>query len=1707
MSFMTETFTSLVDTQQSTATTEQQYGAAQDIIACLGNALESATEAVTADLMEGRRINEASEPLQQHNGSTVEQPQVEQPQVDQETVKDAARQKAKKFTEKTMLATNKIMDMWLGSMGVGEEPAVFNTNMFSITASRESVSDLSNKKVTVNSGGFTMPNANAIVGNESSSSLSYIDTKVFAAKINPYIWDDSSSSVKSPILSLVLVDDNGDELVVKNTTEPFVIDIVLPQHDNVIEHVIPVLGDDDTMYFHSTNITSNHSSLQVVIKPDDDDAEFEVLVKYNDYPTGTDFDFQFFIPHRIDDTASVNELVMNELNYTIFVPAHALTAVGTGVYYIGVRPKGNGTNESNEEGYIEYDYDAPVLGEVEENVRDPFPNYTIQFVGGGCHFWDVLDEQWKSDGCQVSPLSNTRFTRCLCNHLTSFGADFFVPPNSIDFNAVFSNFGERILDNNAVLITILTIFVFYFGVIIWARRKDRQDISKWGVSPLADNIVSDTYLYQMTVYTGMRSGAGTKSNISFVLSGDKTDSGIRELSDEKKEKKFLRGSINNFLMSVPGPLGPLSYLRIWHDNSGKGKFTGWYLNRIIVKDLQTGECFFFLCKRWLAVEEDDGLIDRLVPVAGHNDVTNFFNLFGSTTRKSISDSHLWVSVLSRPNKSNFTRVQRSSCILSLIFTTMVANAMFYQTGGTTKETGVGLQIGPIRITLKQIWISFVSSMVVLPVNIAIDQLFRRSKRRTTKVESKLDGAGFLSKLSQTAWGKQKVQKRKPDIAIIDDKDNISESGRHSSDSGVDIPTMMEDDGYYTRDELDNRPFSCVSLPGSVVESEDRNESPLSGKLDENVIQSRFGLQYDNDTTKKLRFQLPDTKTLISPSSLTLHVSTDNIPRQPVDLPQLFPRPGSKLSTGITSITSFANLTNNKTIVSDISDSGNKLNDQPVKKKRKKMLPHWCAYIAWLLVFLSTGSSAFFTILYSLEWGKEKSEMWLSAMLLSITESAAVIQPTKIIILAIIVALIFKKPDLDDGDDEEEDEIRNILKNDEELVAKRPKRVSRKDLKIAQPDPIQLAASRELRLNEIKMHAILREITLYFIFTGLLVYVAHSNRDYQSYNTNEDIKKTFFYSKPYFEKINRPEMFWDWVKEVLLPGLYPDGDPLTGADKRITANYVAYRVGPPRIRQLRVKPDRCHSNMFLKNFATECNVDYTWFDEENGDFAENWNASATLISNDRWSPWIYRSSMELEGIPFPGIWTVYGGGGYVLDIVGSLGRVLSTVNDASKTQWIDEYTRMLSVEFTIYNANVNLFSVITMLSEWPTSRSNIASINIQTFRLFSYIGATAIVVLVSEILCVICLFVFLVRLVKDIRQQKKAYFRSFWNTMEVFTLITGFLAMVMYFLRHAMTVYMMSSVKALQGKFKNFARVAWWDELFGYLMGVLVYLSFIKMIHILRFNKRMSMLASTLKASAGDMGGFAFMFLIVFMAYAQMAYLVFGADIVDYSSFIGTLEAMFSILLGHFNLEALTRVHIIIGPFFFFSFVALMVFVMTNIFLTIILDGFKMVKEDLSKQSNEHEIIDFIWKRFTSWSGLDFAKMFGKKVAVYTLDEKIRKHSKRFAYKSLKSFDVCPLCQMHATDDSKLAVDNISNIYDQRDLKTPVDNLDHRLIHLSSRVSDLFDEMVKDDVIVFEHVILEEKLQQMKVQKSKMSSTSIGSWESVDLGEIPTDISV
>ncbi|KAK3095491.1 hypothetical protein FSP39_015311 [Pinctada imbricata] len=183
--------------------------------------------------------------------------------------------------------------------------------------------------------------------------------------------------------------------------------------------------------------------------------------------------------------------------------------------------------------------------------------YTIQIFSASCVWWDKNNDVWSTKGCEVGPLSKPYRVHCLCDHLTAFGAGFAVPMNTINLDdSAFSKLDE----NPVIFATMVSVMCAYVLMLIWARKRDLQDVIMAGSTPLPDNDPRDKYLYELTIFTGSRKNAGTTAKISFILTGDQQETPPRYLADEKRPV-MQRSNCDGFVMAVPKCLGKLTHLR------------------------------------------------------------------------------------------------------------------------------------------------------------------------------------------------------------------------------------------------------------------------------------------------------------------------------------------------------------------------------------------------------------------------------------------------------------------------------------------------------------------------------------------------------------------------------------------------------------------------------------------------------------------------------------------------------------------------------------------------------------------------------------------------------------------------------------------------------------------------------------------------------------------------------------------------------------------------------------------------------------------------------------------------------------------------------------------------------------------------------------------------------------------------------------------
>ena len=96
----------------------------------------------------------------------------------------------------------------------------------------------------------------------------------------------------------------------------------------------------------------------------------------------------------------------------------------------------------------------------------------------------------------------------------------------------------------------------------------------------------------------------------------------------------------------------------------------------------------------------------------------------------LADYHLWFSMFSRPSYSRFTRSQRLTCCLSLLMSYMAVNAAWYR---QTEKEYRG-EFGLIDVSWRAVAVGAITSLMVLPANLLLVLIFRRSKKRSTSDE-------------------------------------------------------------------------------------------------------------------------------------------------------------------------------------------------------------------------------------------------------------------------------------------------------------------------------------------------------------------------------------------------------------------------------------------------------------------------------------------------------------------------------------------------------------------------------------------------------------------------------------------------------------------------------------------------------------------------------------------------------------------------------------------------------------------------------------------------------------------------------------------------------------------------------------------------------------------------------------------------------------
>ncbi|PFX17783.1 Polycystic kidney disease protein 1-like 2 [Stylophora pistillata] len=1343
------------------------------------------------------------------------------------------QEKCEQATTKSLKGINYAAQKLLDYQRNGDPPNHVSSSLMKMTLTRQSPSDINDAALNGGVVTFKIPEE---LKKDRLGAFNTVNTKVITMSQTPFISNDATP-IDTPVSTLEFLETSGKEIQIQDLAEPVSIFLSLNQTDikdrnnmtGIIDAkenitIFKIDSDNKSALYLTINCTGVMSGHKLIFTG-----------RRNSKPRTDTFDFRWII-------ASCNTTLKRLIARKYLNTSERL--------YLGVKlqTKSNATN----------------ITAITSRIR-----YQVSVMAVGCYYWNEKMQAWTTDGCEVGSLTTPERVECRSNHLTWFGSRVFVPPNKLDLNLIASRISDP--SNYAPVLSVLCVtFGLYFLILVWARRQDQKDKNKTGLTLSPSNRPGDEHAYEVVICTGMRRHAGTTANVAMTITGENCESHAFLLRSSHRVT-LARGSVDSFLLTTSETLGELLYIRMWHDNFGKDP--AWFVKQISIREIDTDGVWYFVCERWLAVDEGDGLIDRIFPVTSNKELNEFRRLFLTKAYNDLTDSHLWFSVVWRPPQSPFTRVQRVSCCLSVLLCTMMANALWYES-----DTGrySAVQLGPFEFSWEQVSIGICSSLIVFPINLLLVQIFRHCRPEATrnhgcfKPKPRQRFSSIKTEITMVKFGS-----REGSALCIH---SAGQSQSVNKCSPQEPQKYYEDKGFSLASALRSAHFPALSVSLAM-------ESPP-------------------DSTSDIRSLL----TRCSPS------------RQ-----------------------------------SPTNDS-EKSSNAPTAKyaPRAKGLPWWFIYVGWFLVIITSLTAASVTLLYGIQFGLKKSTQWLISMFFSLSQDIFVSQPLKVVAFAVVFVYIFKKPSKVAFSPKsqlkfDEQPLQEQLQDSEEDFGERPEAPP-----VEVPTEDSIKRARDRAQKERMMHAILLDIGSFLVFTLLVLLIAYGFRDQSAFRQNDAVAKVLlqqsFSGKPReskperFTEIIRQRDMWDWMELAMLQTLYNLPSYFyTGKAPTFIEGESGHVVGIARLRQHRTKRDSCRVVPQAQDFFSRCSSQYEMTTEEKQAYATGWDSLSNNTKNSSPSPWRYSSASDLDGYPYTGGIKTYSGGGYVLELSLIYYKALRQIRDSRTALWLDRHTRSMFIEFTLYNPNSNLFCAVTFLMEVFPTGGVFPHSEVLAYRLYRYAGDFQLFILACEVFFLLFVLYFTYREAKKIYKTRRRYFTELWNLMDLAVLMLCWIALSFYFICLGLRKWTLHFYHQNPTKFISFQYLSAWQLMFENVVGVTVFVTCLKFIKLLRFNRRIFLLSCTLRHASKELLQYFIVFIIVFLAFSQLYHFLLASNYESFSTLIGSMQKLLSVLLGQFDLEEMMGLHKILCAVIFFLYTILTNFLFLNLLIAIIIESFEVVK--------------------------------------------------------------------------------------------------------------------------------------------------------------------
>ena len=406
--------------------------------------------------------------------------------------------------------------------------------------------------------------------------------------------------------------------------------------------------------------------------------------------------------------------------------------------------------------------------------------------------------------------------------------------------------------------------------------------------------------------------------------------------------------------------------------------------------------------------------------------------------------------------------------------------------------------------------------------------------------------------------------------------------------------------------------------------------------------------------------------------------------------------------------------------------------------------------------------------------------------------------------------------------------------------------------------------------------------------------------------------------------------------ALRPGSGPPPPPSTPQSDSKTHFFPygrTYLLGPLRLRQTRARAEPCEFNA-LQGVTLSCYVDESHETYGLGEPAFVWQ--------------------DTEDRSYAGILDSYPPGGFVANLDVNISTATQVVDHLEAAGWIDIGTLAVFVDFTIYNAELNVLVHGTLLMEQPAASGVVPSYQFHVVSsLFESAESHHELFVLLRILFGAAAGLLLLNKVRQVWVFGPRFLLSGWSLIDFALIASLIMYLVFFIVLEAHLPRVRAVAKANEGRYVSLADIIYFSRGTSVaLMGVAMCLC-LRFMRYATLHPQVTVYLYMMSGVFSSLLAFLVLFAFIALGFSFVGHLMFRKDIESYSTLGRALYANLGALLGDTDYDELHESNRWYAYIFYAAFSITAAIFLLNLVVSVLSDEFNRREEDARAKTKVH----------------------------------------------------------------------------------------------------------------------------------------------------------